>query len=148
MYEALKTQNVTATHPQFKVFASILARVTRKFLPNLGSNMPRPEGGTSDRMFRIARHHVYAVVKGKSVEEIIGEYLKSRKRQQKPQGYVAIEDFNKSREADKENVNVVKSSSKSSSTRKNVLSDNQNIINENRVDRIRKVINFGDDENR
>lgn len=112
--------------------------------------MPRPEGGTSERMLRIARHHVYAVVKGKSVDEIINEYLKNRKKLQKPQGYVAVEDFNKSKESDlnKENVNVVKSSTKSGSNRKNVLSENQNIINENRVDRIRKVINFGDDENR
>lgn len=73
----------------------MLARVTRRFLPNLSANAPRPEGGTSDRMLRIARHHSYAVVKGKSVDEIIQEYHKSRVvRTQKPQGYVGIEDYN------------------------------------------------------
>lgn len=71
VYEALRSQQVGLSHPNFKQYAATLARVTRRFLPNLSSNAPRPEGGTSERMLRIARQHVFAVTKGKTVEEIL-----------------------------------------------------------------------------
>lgn len=95
MYEALKAKEVGVVHPQFKVFASVLARVTRRFLPNLAANVPRPEGGTSEKMLRIARQHVHAVVNGKSVDEIVQE-VEAKSRVRRPVGYVGL--------GDKENV--------------------------------------------
>lgn len=53
----------------------------------------KPEGGTSERMHRIARYHVISVIKGKTADEIINEHLKSRAKVQRPQGYVAPDEF-------------------------------------------------------
>nr|XP_023025972.1 uncharacterized protein LOC111513979 [Leptinotarsa decemlineata] len=139
VYEALRTQNVTPAHAQFKLFASILARLTRRFLPNLSANAPRPEGGTSERMLRIARHHVFAVVKGKSVDEIYNEYVKSRARQAKPQGYVSLEEFVEQKENKENACRGVRSSSRRGG------GECPPLANENKIERIRKVINFGDD---
>ncbi|KAJ8971816.1 hypothetical protein NQ317_004846 [Molorchus minor] len=122
VYEALRSQNIMPIHPQFKMFASVLARVTRRFLLNLSSNGPRPDGGTSERMLRITRHHVYAVVKGKTVDEIINDYLKNRTKAVRPQGYVGIQEFNdKNKEAanDKENAISSKINSVASLEKKN-----------------------------
>lgn len=150
VYEALKSRNIGINHPQFKTFASVLARVTRRFLPNLSANVPRPEGGTSERMLKIARQYVFAVTKGKTVDEIVQEAENSKLRQKKPVGYVSVED------ACKMDVSQARN-------KENILQDNTNILNsiekkpkaevlkprfassENRVDRIRKVIDFGDD---
>ncbi|KAJ8935438.1 hypothetical protein NQ314_012858 [Rhamnusium bicolor] len=125
-------------------------RVTRKFLPNLTGNAPRPEGGTSDRMLRIARHHVYAVVKGKSVDEIISEYLRNRQKIIKPQGYVGIEEYNNEKKVEtvtnKKNQMQHKNNTVESLERnKLVYLDKSKVGSESRIDRIRKVINFGDD---
>lgn len=155
MYEALKSRNIGVSHPQFKTFASVLARVTRRFLPNLSANVPRPEGGTSERMLRIARQHVFAVTKGKTVDEIVQETEINRLKHRKPTGYVSA--------AENAFCKGNASSLSQAGNKENVLQDNINILNsmekrqkpevkssrfaggENRVDRIRKVIDFGDD---
>ncbi|CAH0552179.1 unnamed protein product, partial [Brassicogethes aeneus] len=116
VYEALRHHGVTPAHAQFKVFASILARATRRFFC-----ASRAEGGgsTSDRMLRIARHHVFAVIRGKSVEEIVHEHLRARAKTQKVQGYVAPDHFDQLQ-----------------------LQPVSNNANDQKVERIRKAINF------
>lgn len=147
VYEALKSRNVGINHPQFKTFASVLARVTRRFLPNLSANAPRPEGGTSEKMLKIARQHVHAVITGKSVDEIVLEVELNKNRTRRPAGYVGLEDTTNKVDvsharSDKENqkVNVL--------CEKNVNDENVKpklLRAENKIDRIRKVIDFGDD---
>lgn len=99
-------------------------------------------------MFRIARHHSYAVVKGKTVDEIWNEYVKNRMKNQKPQGYIGIEEFNKSKRVetvDKENVLQDKSNvSESGDKRREILGPKSRFLSQNRIDRIKKVISFED----
>ncbi|XP_060525055.1 uncharacterized protein LOC132701272 [Cylas formicarius] len=146
VYEALRTQNIVPGHAQFKIFASILARVTRRFFStyaNGASNI----AGTSEKMLRIAKHHVFAVVKGKSLDEIVAEHLKNRARLQKPQGYIGLEEFNN-----------LRNQTNFTTKEQRVLQDRANTIEswekrkmeqlakpESKLERIRKVINFGDD---
>ncbi|XP_044264787.1 uncharacterized protein LOC123011432 [Tribolium madens] len=140
VYESLRLQNVTPTHPQYKVFASVLARVTRKFLPGL-----KFEGRTTEKMFRIARHHSYAVVKGKTVDEIVNEYVKNRIKNQKPQGYIGIEEFNglkKDEVSDKENILHDRSNSENIEKRREVPGPKTRFLSSNRIERIKKVISF------
>lgn len=150
VYEALRGQNITVTHPQFKQFASVLARVTRRLLPNLTTGQ-KTEIGTSERMLRIAKQHVFSVTKCKTVEDIILTYEANRLKTIKPSGYVAKEEPEK-----KIDVSVARGS-------RDVFQDKANIINsyekvappqpparpmstiENRVERVRKIINFDDD---
>jgi hypothetical protein len=125
------------------VFASVLARVTRRFLPNL-----RVEGRTSEKMFAIAKHHAHAVVKGKMVDEIINEYRKNKVKNQKPHGYIGIEEFNNLNNrsenyADKENIlqdkiNIIESIEK----RREHSDSKSRLFIQNRIDRIKKVISF------
>ncbi|XP_050293672.1 uncharacterized protein LOC126734174 [Anthonomus grandis grandis] len=153
---ALQSQNITSIHPQWKTFASVLARVTRRFYANqLTGNVT---GGTSERMQRIAKYHVISVIKGKSADEIISEYLKNRanSRVQKPQGYVAPQDYEANGaiggkrlvpSGGKENVfqdraNTLESWEK----RKLEEGRGKSTLTENKIERIRKVINFGDDD--
>ncbi|XP_057657788.1 uncharacterized protein LOC130894811 [Diorhabda carinulata] len=113
VYEALRSQNVLPTHPKFKIFASNLGRLTKKlFLPTSADCV-----GVTEKMLRIARHHVIPVVKGKSVEEIYEEYMKNKAKNVKPQGYIAPYEEMKP-------IAIKTCDSK--------------------VDRIRKAINFGD----
>ncbi|EFA07347.2 hypothetical protein TcasGA2_TC015944 [Tribolium castaneum] len=140
VYESLRLQNVTPTHPQYKVFASVLARVTRKFLPGL-----KFEGRTTEKMFRIARHHSFAVVKGKTVDEIVNEYVKSRMKNQKPQGYIGIEEFHglrKDEGSDKENILVDRSNVESVEKKRDVPGPKTRFLSSNRIERIKKVISF------
>lgn len=147
VYEALKSRNVGIAHPQFKTFASVLARVTRRFLPNLSANAPRPEGGTSEKMLRIARQHVHAVINGKSVDEIVLEVELNKNKARRPVGYVGLEnkvDVSHAKN-DKENLSQQKVSVL---CEKNVNDENvkpKHVRTENKIDRIRKVIDFGDD---
>ncbi|XP_072391920.1 uncharacterized protein mi [Diabrotica undecimpunctata] len=128
IYEALRSQNVLPTHPQFKVFASNLGRLTRKlFLMTTADCI-----GVTEKMLRIARHHVIAVVKGRSPEEIYDEFVKNKAKNLKPQGYVAPEKPS----TDKKEVERKPFTGKSS------------FNSESKVDRIRKAFNFGDDDNR
>lgn len=145
VYEALREREVTPSHPQFKLFASILARVTRKILPYVTHGITGKEIGTSEKMLRITRNHVFSVVKGKSIDEIVDDYLRNRAKHSKPQGYVGLEEFNSA----KKEGNVLQD-------RSNVLESLEKIkLNSlgkpkaaSNIDRIRKVINFGDDDNR
>ncbi|RZC39424.1 uncharacterized protein BDFB_004689 [Asbolus verrucosus] len=142
VYESLSLQNIHSTHPQFKVFASVLARVTRKFLQSA-----RLEGRTTDKMFRIARCHSYAVVKGKSVDEIVNEYMRNKMKNQKPQGYVGIEEFQNSRNRDSsflDKENIIESIEK----RREHAGQRSKFVYENRIDRIKKVISFEDGFNK
>lgn len=154
VYEALRGQNIGINHPQFKQFASVLARVTRRFLPNLAANAPRPEGGTSDRMLRIARQHIFAVMKGKSVDEIIQDFENSRLKNAKPIGYVGLEAARSdvSSAKNKENVFRDRLNTMSNEKQKSGLNRDELIKTtlakfENRVDRARRMINFDDENN-
>lgn len=142
VYESLKLQNVSTTHPQFKVFASVLARVTRRII--VASNIKLEGSGTSEKMLRVARRYSYSVVKGKSVEEIMSEYNKTKVRNVKPQGYVAPQDYNpfpKESSVSKESALKDRDSNNGDSVTKN----SSNVTKpESRIDRIRKVINFED----
>ncbi|KAK9892235.1 hypothetical protein WA026_019036 [Henosepilachna vigintioctopunctata] len=144
VYESLKHQNINMSNPNFKTFASVLARVTRRFI--LASNI-RLEGGTSERMLRIARHHSFAVVKGKSVDEIMNEYNKNKAKSFKPQGYIAPED-NERRQNNKEfsasKESALKDRSNTGDSLKNVAPQSTIVKPVSRIDRIRKVINFED----
>ncbi|CAG9864246.1 unnamed protein product [Phyllotreta striolata] len=87
IYEALRSQNVLPTHPKFKTLALNLGRLTRQlFLLTANDSV-----GVTEKLLRIARHHVIAIVKGKSPEEIYEEFLKQKSKNAKPQGYVAPE---------------------------------------------------------
>lgn len=110
--------------------------------------MPRPEGGTSEKMLKIARQHVHAVITGRSVDEIVLEVELNKNRARRPAGYVGLDDATHKIDVshaknDKENqkVNVL--------CEKNV--NDENVMKpkllrvENKIDRIRKVIDFGDD---
>lgn len=147
VYEALKSRNVGVSHPQFKTFASVLARVTRRFLPNLSANAPRPEGGTSEKMLRIARQHVHAVISGKSVDEIVLEVEMCRNRARRPVGYVGLEDRADVSHArgDKENLSRQKLSVVYEKNKNDENVKPKHLRPENKIDRIRKVIDFGDD---
>ncbi|KAF5275368.1 hypothetical protein FQA39_LY06825 [Lamprigera yunnana] len=146
--EALRSQNIDLKHPHFKVYASVLARVVRHFLPNLFTNGPRPEGSTTESMLRIARQYVFAVTRGKTVDEILKEAQKHKSRIRKPSGYVGLDKVNDTTETlqlkNKENIlqdriNIMghDSAEKSTSFNKGIRSEN--------VERIRRVINFGED---
>lgn len=145
--EALRLQNIDIKHPQFKVYASVLARVIRSFLPNLFVNGSRSEAGTTESMLRIARKYVFAVTRGKSVDYIIKEAENEKLKVLKPSGYVApnkTECSNSSQTKHKEGVlqdrlNII-------STEKDVSENNKNVRRGGNVERIRKVINFGDDD--
>lgn len=150
VYEALRSQNISPTHNHFKIFASNLARITRKLLP---LNAPGKEVGTTERMLRITRYHVHAVIKGRSVEEIVQEYLKNKAKTAKPQGYVAIEDVTTSNGTStrKPSYNVLQDKAnvlESLEKKKQLSEPNKPKLGNLQVERIRKAIDFGDDDNR
>ncbi|XP_076763366.1 cyclin E-interacting protein minus [Xylocopa sonorina] len=61
--EALRSKGIGMTHPQFKHYATNLARTIKKYMPDLeNKNIPRKPGSTSDRMLKLAKHHVVFVV--------------------------------------------------------------------------------------
>ncbi|KRT82007.1 glycoside hydrolase, partial [Oryctes borbonicus] len=154
VYEALRGQNIGINHPQFKQFASVLARVTRRFLPNLAANAPRPEGGTSERMLRIARQHIHAVMLGKSVDEIIQKYEIHRLKNIKPLGYVGLEIQQNDTSIAKNKENVFRDRLNTMSNEKIKLGLNRDELIkttlskvENRMDRVRRMIKFDDENN-
>lgn len=131
----------------------MLARVTRRFLPNLAANVPRPEGGTSEKMLRIARQHIHAVMKGKSVDEIVQEFEISRLKNTKPVGYVGLEGIQNDTSAARNKENVFRDRLNTMSNEKQKLGLNRDELIkttltrvDNRVDRARRMINF-DGEN-
>lgn len=112
-------------------------------------NAPGKEVGTTQRMLRITMHHVHAVIKGRSVDEIVQESLRNKAKSTKPQGYVSIEDFssNSNRKPSfnvlQDKVNVLESLEK-----KKFSEPNKSKLGNIQVERIRKAIDFGDDDNR
>ncbi|XP_053973045.1 uncharacterized protein LOC128873466 [Hylaeus volcanicus] len=61
--EALRSKGIGMTHPQFKQYATNLARTIKKYMPDLENrNIPRKPGSTSDRMLKLATHHVLFVI--------------------------------------------------------------------------------------
>ncbi|XP_017876218.1 uncharacterized protein LOC108622686 [Ceratina calcarata] len=61
--EALRGKGIGMTHPLFKQYATNLARTIKKFMPDLeNKNIPRKPGSTSDRMLKLAKHHVVYVI--------------------------------------------------------------------------------------
>ncbi|KAG7200280.1 hypothetical protein KM043_017747 [Ampulex compressa] len=61
--EALRSKGIGMGHPQFKQYASNLARTIKKFMPDLENrNIPRKPGSTSDRMLKLAKHHVLFII--------------------------------------------------------------------------------------
>ncbi|KZC11681.1 PREDICTED: uncharacterized protein LOC107189793 [Dufourea novaeangliae] len=61
--ETLKTKGIGMTHPHFKQYATNLARTIKKCMPDLENrNIPRKPGSTSDRMLKLAEHHVLFVI--------------------------------------------------------------------------------------
>lgn len=153
----MRSQKIGINHPKFKAYASTLARVTRRFLPNLSANAPRPEGGTSERMLRIARQHVFAVTRGKTVDEIVQTVLENKmKIPIKPTGYIGLDTENDKNIKNKENIfhdksNIICNNSNDKfNISKNSVDTSNNILkkNENRIERVRKVINFDSDNKR
>ena len=68
--EALRGKGIDMRDPRFKQCASQLARTVRKYLPDLeNKNVPRKSGSTSDRMLKLAKHHVLLIVEAKSTEK-------------------------------------------------------------------------------
>ncbi|XP_076268398.1 cyclin E-interacting protein minus [Rhynchophorus ferrugineus] len=153
VYDALQSQKITREHPQWKVFASMLGKVTRHiFTCQMASSAAagvRLEGGTTERMNRIAKHHILSVVKGKSFEEVIEEYKRSRPKVNKPQGYVPPEDHsslkNKVNSGSKENVLQDRANTFESWERERVRQTAKPSTTETRIQRIKKVIDFSDD---
>ncbi|XP_043285170.1 uncharacterized protein mi [Venturia canescens] len=67
--EALRGKGITMGHPRFKQCASQLARIVKKYMPDLENpNLPRKPGSTSDRMLRLAKRHVLLIVESKSTD--------------------------------------------------------------------------------
>ncbi|KAL0101263.1 hypothetical protein PUN28_018808 [Cardiocondyla obscurior] len=61
--EALRSKGIGMNHPKFKQYAANLARTVKKFMPDLGNkNIPRKPGSTSDRMLKLAKHHVLFLI--------------------------------------------------------------------------------------
>ncbi|KAL1487996.1 hypothetical protein ABEB36_015376 [Hypothenemus hampei] len=136
---ALQSQNITHTDPQWKVFASVLARVTRRFF----ASQINAKGGVTEKLQRIARYHVISVIKGKSVDEIVNEYLRNKAKVYRPQGYVPPDDV-KPRSGIKENVFQDRANTMESWEKKRQEVTYKPVFSENKIDRIRKVINFGE----
>lgn len=64
--EALRSKGIGMSHPQFKQYASTLARTVKKFMPDLENrSIPRKPGSTSDRMLKLAKHHVLFIIDGR-----------------------------------------------------------------------------------
>lgn len=147
MYEALRSQDIVPSHNQFKVFASNLARITRKVLP---LTAPGKQVGTTERMLRITRHHVHAVIKGRSVDDIVQEYLRNKVKTAKPQGYIGIENDSSGTANRKPSFNVLQDKANVLSSLENskLSVPNKPKLGNTQIERIRKAINFGDDDNR
>ncbi|XP_012527644.1 uncharacterized protein LOC105831789 [Monomorium pharaonis] len=61
--EALRSKGIGMNHPKFKQYAANLARTIKKFMPELENrNIPRKPGSTSDRMLKLAKHHVLFLI--------------------------------------------------------------------------------------
>lgn len=120
----------------------------------MAANAPRPEGGTSERMLRIARQHIHAVIKGKSVDEIIKEFEISRIKNMKPNGYVGLEAHQNDVSTARNKENVFRDRLNTMSIEKQKVGINRGELIktilpkfDNPIDRARRMIKF-DDENK
>ncbi|XP_024868449.1 uncharacterized protein LOC112452458 [Temnothorax curvispinosus] len=67
--EALRSKGIGMSHPKFKQYAANLARTIKKFMPDLENrNIPRKPGSTSDRMLKLAKHHVLFLVDTRPID--------------------------------------------------------------------------------
>ncbi|XP_014485780.1 PREDICTED: uncharacterized protein LOC106750162 [Dinoponera quadriceps] len=67
--EALRSKGIGMSHPRFKQYAANLARTIKKFMPDLeNKNIPRKPGSTSDRMLKLAKHHVLFLIDTRSTD--------------------------------------------------------------------------------
>ncbi|KAL2735595.1 hypothetical protein V1478_003235 [Vespula squamosa] len=67
--EALRGRGIGMGHPQFKQYASNLARTVKKLMPDLeNKNIPRKPGSTSDRMLKLAKHHALLITDTRTTE--------------------------------------------------------------------------------
>lgn len=67
--ETLRSKGIGMSHPQFKHYASKLARTVKKFMPDLeNKNIPRKPGSTSDRMLKLAKHHILFLLNTKPTD--------------------------------------------------------------------------------
>lgn len=67
--EALRDKGIGMTHPQFKQYATNLARTIKKLMPDLeNKNIPRKPGSTSDRMLKLAKYHVLFVIDARTAD--------------------------------------------------------------------------------
>lgn len=87
-------------------------------MPELLAKGPRQPGSTSDRMFHLAKQHSFAVIRGKSHEEIIKKIMEDAKLKpaKPPKGYVALAD-SESRSSASNNSDTVSAPSR------NILQD-------------------------
>lgn len=142
VYEALRSVNIRMDHENFRQYASVLARVTRRLLPTVAAS----NVGTSERMLRITKQHVYSVIKGKTMEEIIRNYENNRLKQQRPSGYIRKEDeIKQDVSIARSNVfqdcaNTIQASTEKKNKLNNAVEKKPSI--ENKVDRVKKIIKF------
>nr|XP_034183988.1 uncharacterized protein LOC117606086 [Osmia lignaria]XP_034183989.1 uncharacterized protein LOC117606086 [Osmia lignaria] len=67
--EALRSEGVGMSHPKFKPYATNLVRIIKKLMPELeNKNIPRKLGSTSDRMLKLAKHHVLSVINARPTD--------------------------------------------------------------------------------
>ncbi|XP_012220322.1 uncharacterized protein mi [Linepithema humile] len=67
--EALRSKGIGMNHPKFKQYAANLARTIKKFMPDLENrNIPRKPGSTSDRMLKLAKHHVLFLIDTRPID--------------------------------------------------------------------------------
>ncbi|XP_020285991.1 uncharacterized protein LOC109855797 isoform X2 [Pseudomyrmex gracilis] len=61
--EALRSKGIDMSHPKFKQYATHLARTIKKYMPDLENrDIPRKPGSTSERMLKLAKHHVLLLI--------------------------------------------------------------------------------------
>ncbi|XP_029170322.1 uncharacterized protein LOC114940011 [Nylanderia fulva] len=61
--EALRYKGIGMNHPKFKQYAASLARIIKKYMPDLENrNIPRKPGSTTDRMLKLAKQHVLLLI--------------------------------------------------------------------------------------
>ncbi|XP_063977630.1 uncharacterized protein Mi [Diachasmimorpha longicaudata] len=61
--DALRGKGVSVGHPKFKQYAGQLARIVKKYMPDLQNrNIPKKPGSTTDRMLKLAKTYVPLVM--------------------------------------------------------------------------------------
>ncbi|XP_011310918.1 uncharacterized protein mi isoform X2 [Fopius arisanus] len=61
--DALRSKGVTVGHPKFKQYAGQLAKIVKKYMPDLENrNIPKKTGSTTDRMLKLAKTYVPLVI--------------------------------------------------------------------------------------